>query len=348
MALISFADLSKLDKSLIEKYKNSIKLMIRQFVIKRKTSEQVQFVLNELNHIGILPLKVTDQLFCDFAKLFSDMIIEHIITEIRPYVKQNIPLLISGGCGLNCDWNTALRETKLFSDVFVAPCTDDSGSSIGTAIEAQYRITGSAKIKWDVYAGEAPFYDNIDENSITKRDYNSKLIAKLLFDGEIIPVVQGRAEIGPRALGNRSILASPLNADIKNKLNTIKQRESYRPVAPMVLQEDASLHFDVPTGYESPYMLFFEKLKTDKLPGVTHIDNSARIQTVTKTQNEKIYFLLKDFKELSGYGVLCNTSLNFNGRGFINTLSDLFNFCKTNNLKWFVFGDFLYEVKYDS
>jgi hydroxymethyl cephem carbamoyltransferase len=141
-------------------------------------------------------------------------------------------------------------------------------------------------------------------------------------------------------LGNRSILAAPFTEETRNRLNSIKQREDYRPIAPVCLEEDAPLYFDCRTP--SPYMLFFHKVKTEALEAVTHVDGSTRTQTVNEQQNPPLYRLLRAFKELTGYGVMCNTSLNFNGRGFINRTSDLKEFCKIHKLDGFVIEESFY------
>jgi len=162
-------------------------------------------------------------------------------------------------------------------------------------------------------------------------------LADALVQGRVVAWVQGRAEIGPRALGNRSLLAEPFEARTRDRLNEIKQREGYRPVAPCCRLEDASTVFD--RDFEDPYMLFFRMTTSTRLKAVTHVDGSARCQTVTPQTNGRLHELLSAFAERSGIGVLCNTSLNYKGRGFINTMSDLARYCMDTGITDFVVGD---------
>lgn len=233
-----------------------------------------------------------------------------------------MPLLITGGCGLNCDWNTKWRETSLFSEVFVPPVANDSGSAIGTAIDAQFHFTGNPKIDWNVYSGlEFIAADSFDVSLYDQYETNYVTIADMLAKNMIIGWVNGKYEIGPRALGNRSILASPFQESNRVRLNEIKQREQFRPIAPVCLKEDAVRCFGC--DHASPFMLYTQPVITDALPAVTHVNGTARIQTVSSETNSHLNNLLIAFKALTGYGVLCNTSLNYNGRGFINNIADL-------------------------
>ncbi|WP_408224995.1 MULTISPECIES: carbamoyltransferase C-terminal domain-containing protein [Paraburkholderia] len=278
--------------------------------------------------------------FKQVAKHLSDAIFDTFLERIRPFVLDNAPLLISGGCGLNCDWNSNWLNSGLFSDVFVPPCPNDVGSAIGTAIDAQHHLSGDAKILWSVYSGQM-FDDDVDvvEGFAPKQMVFSE-IAELLYQGAILGWAQDRAEIGPRALGNRSILAAPFSKHTLDRLNIIKRRENFRPIAPICLEESAARFFKL--DRPSPHMLYFSRVKNSRLQAITHVDGSARPQTVNSSQNLKIYSLLKAFELASGYGVLCNTSLNFNGAGFINKTSDLAKYAKEGGLDGFVVNDKLY------
>ncbi|WP_460164765.1 carbamoyltransferase C-terminal domain-containing protein [Pseudomonas sp. S1_G07] len=255
-------------------------------------------------------------------------------------VIDDAPLLIAGGCGLNCDWNTKWIETGLFSDVFIPPCPNDSGSAIGTAIDALLHTKGIAKITWSAYAGESPCADIETPRGFTQKQYNPRQIAELLNNGYILGWVQGRCEMGPRALGNRSILAAPYPRENLARLNKIKNREGFRPIAPICLEEYMSDYFQ--PAHPSPYMLEFRKVISNAIPAVTHVDHSARPQSVNEYQNPRMYQLLSEYKKVSGVGVLCNTSLNFNSRGFINRLSDLSRFAIEHGLDGFVFNDTIF------
>lgn len=168
-------------------------------------------------------------------------------------------------------------------------------------------------------------------------------LAEVLADGEVIAWVQGRWEIGPRALGNRSLLAEPFSAATKDRLNHIKQRESYRPIAPVCRVEDLANTFV--ESFEDPYMLYFRNVRNPELAAVTHVDGSARAQTVTRAHNAPLYDLLTAFAARRGIGVLCNTSLNFKGYGFINRMSDLARYCEDRGVRHMVVGDTWFNAR---
>ena len=287
---------------------------------------------------------VDDLEFRNFAGIFSDKIFDIFYQFAKANMKKRMPLIIGGGCGLNCDWNTKWKESGLFSEIFVAPVANDSGSAIGTAIDAQFHYTGNPKINWDVYSGLN--FDSIYSFDVAQYDLydaDDEMIADMLANDLILGWVNGKYEIGPRALGNRSILASPFRESTRVKLNEIKQREQFRPIAPVCLEEDATRWFSC--DQESPFMLYTYHVKTDALAAVTHVNGTARIQTVSTTTNRHLYELLTAFKARTGYGVLCNTSLNFKGRGFINKIADLSAYTIQHNLDGFVIEGRSYFLK---
>lgn len=293
------------------------------------------FAWSKFHNIGVESTE-----FKNLAAKFSDRVFTTFLDAVRPLVTERRPLLVTGGCGLNCDWNSRWLDTGLFEDVFVPPVTNDTGSAIGTAADAQLHFTGNAKIEWSVYAGTEFRLDDAELGGFTVHELRVDEVARLLRDGGVLGWVQGRYEMGPRALGNRSILAAPFEAGTRDRLNSIKQRDSYRPIAPVCLAEEAERLFGSPR--ESPYMLFFQEVRSPALAAVTHVDGSARIQTVNRGQNPLLHELLSAFKDLTGYGVLANTSLNFKGRGFINSLSDLARYAEEHDLDGFVVGDRTY------
>lgn len=282
--------------------------------------------------------------FKEMAGKISDAIFERFYSFAKQHLKEKLPLIISGGCGLNCEWNRRWEESGLFSQVFVPPVTNDSGVAIGAGIDAQHHFGGGAKLEWDVYAG-LPFEEThpIDSGLFEEQPMSYQLVAELLAQSKILGWVQGNFEIGPRALGNRSIIAQPFDKHILERLNRIKKRESYRPIAPMCLEEDLGRHFD--SAIPRPHMLFFQHVTDERLQAITHYDGTARVQSVNAGQNQKMYELLSAFKQRSGVGVLCNTSLNFKGKGFINNSGDLERYAFENGLDGFVINDRLYLKK---
>jgi predicted NodU family carbamoyl transferase len=285
-----------------------------------------------------------DPEFRNLAGIVSNRIFDRFYQFAKSNMKKRLPLLISGGCGLNCDWNTKWRDSRLFSEVFVSPVANDSGSAIGTAIDAQFYFTGDPKISWNVYSG-LPFDEtgSFDGSLFEEINTNYSMIADMLEKDLIIGWVNGKYEIGPRALGNRSILASPFQDGTRERLNVIKQREQFRPIAPVCLEEEAKKWFNC--NHPSPYMLYTQQVSTDALKAVTHVNGTARIQTVSPESNRQMHALLEAFKLRTGYGVLCNTSLNFNGRGFINNIVDLAAYTIEHDLDGFVIEGRSYMLK---
>jgi len=291
-----------------------------------------------------LDVGLHDPEFRNFAGIYSDTIFDVFYQFARANLRKGQPLVIAGGCGLNCDWNTKWKETGHFSEVFVPPVANDSGSAIGTAIDAQFRYTGNPKIDWDVYSGlsfraDAPLI--LDRYDIYKRDHAK--VADMLAHDLILGWVNGEYEIGPRALGNRSILAAPFRDGTRVRLNEIKQREQFRPIAPVCLRDDARKWFGC--DFESPYMLYTYRSTTGALAAVTHVNGTARLQTVTSTTNTNLFDLLVAFKAHTGYGVLCNTSLNFKSKGFINNMTDLDAYTFEHGLDGFVVEGRAYLLK---
>lgn len=269
------------------------------------------------------------------AALLSRRMFEIFADAAEQHLPSGLPLRIAGGCGLNCEWNAMWRRCGLFSSVFVPPCPNDSGSALGTAIDALQAETGSPYIEWSVYSGLGFQWDaEPDPNRWIRRRLEPGPLARAIGDGHIVAWVQGRWEIGPRALGARSILAEPFHAATRDRLNAIKRREDYRPIAPCCRIEDAGTVFT--DDFPDPYMLYFRELRHPGLKAVTHVDNSARVQTV---DTGRLHELLSAFAGQYGVGVLCNTSLNFKTKGFINTMSDLVEFAEAEHLDDMVVDD---------
>lgn len=272
------------------------------------------------------------------AAVLSRRIFTMFADAAREHLPAGTALHISGGCGLNCDWNSRWVGLGHFSSVFVPPCTNDSGSAIGTAIDALATLTGDSYLDWNVYSGLEFVHDTQPDLARWQSStLDHGMLVHAIGQGQVIAWVQGRWEIGPRALGHRSLLAEPFGERTKDRLNDIKQRESYRPIAPCCRVEDADTVFH--GGFEDPYMLYFRKVRSDAVRAVTHVDGSARVQTVSQDTNAPLHTLLTAFADRYGVGVLCNTSLNFNGCGFINRMSDLVRYCEARGVDGMVVGD---------
>ncbi|MGB7543284.1 MAG: carbamoyltransferase C-terminal domain-containing protein [Burkholderiales bacterium] len=298
----------------------------------------------DLRHSQYYNVGVDDPEFRNFAGIFSDKVFDVFHQFAKSNMKKRMPLLIAGGCGLNCDWNIKWKESSLFTEVFVPPVANDSGSAIGTAIDAQFHLTGNPKIDWNVYSGLGFITTgSFDSTQYDLYETDYEMIADILANDLIIGWVSGKYEIGPRALGNRSILAAPFQESTRARLNEIKQREQFRPIAPACLEEEAARWFGC--DHASLFMLYTHRVRTDALAAVTHVNGTARIQTVSSVSNRNLYELLVAFKARTGYGVLCNTSLNFKGRGFINNIADLSAYAVERKLDGFVVEEWAYLLK---
>jgi carbamoyltransferase len=260
-------------------------------------------------HQGILDwnMPITEQDKFDIAaavqKVYENRLVNFMSMAQKLTGKRN--LVFMGGCALNCSANTMLW--KMFDDVWIMPNPGDAGSSLGAAA-ALY----GKHLNWQgPYLG----YDLGGE-------YPVKEIITSLIRDKIAAVATGRAEYGPRALGNRSILADPRDPFIKDKVNLIKKRELFRPFAPVVMEEHADKWFDM--KFSSPYMQYAVKcLQADRIPSVVHKDGTSRVQTVNKEQHTGLYEVLSNWYAITGVPVLLNTSLNIKGQPLLNDKNDI-------------------------
>jgi carbamoyltransferase len=227
-------------------------------------------------------------------------------------------LCLAGCCALNIKWNSALRHSGLFGEVWVPPFPNDSGSALGAAMTHRARLAADPAVEWGVYAGPA-IRPSEPAPGWRRLPCSHAQLARLLAErGAPVVVVNGPAELGPRALGNRSILAPAVSPGMKDTLNEIKGREPYRPVAPICLENRAAEIFD--PGTPDPYMLFDHRVRSgwaDRIPAVVHLDATARLQTVNAAQNRTVAEVLEHYATQTGIPVLCNTSANHRGRGFL-------------------------------
>jgi len=305
-----------------------------------------------------------EQRHCDIAKSLQVIIEESIVRICRRIRgktgKKN--LCIAGGVALNCVANGRLVKEQIFENIWIQPAAGDAGGSVGAALVYYHSVKNNPRLSGSdgtdgmkgSYLGPSYTSDEIREFLICngypfkeKADQDLFAItAKVLAEGKIAGWFSGRMEFGPRALGGRSILADPRNREMQNLLNLkIKFRESFRPFAPAVMLEKSSEYFDFPA--ESPYMLFVcdvavkhrvdlpdgfeklpynEKLSTERsaIPAVTHVDYSARLQTVDGRINPRFYSLLKAFERETGLGMLVNTSFNVRGEPIVCTPEDAY------------------------
>lgn len=236
-------------------------------------------------------------------------VLEERVLQFMIFAKELVKsdnLVFMGGVALNSKCNTYLWE--IFKSVWIMPNPGDAGSALGAAA-AMY----GKHLNWkDPYLGSA----------VGSGEYPIAKIISTLQQEKVAPIAHGRAEYGPRALGNRSILADPRDPEIKDKVNQIKKRELFRPFAPVIMEEYVSEWFDM--NYSSPYMQYTPKcLRPDEIPSVVHADGTSRVQTVNKEQHPGLYKVLHRWNELTGIPVLLNTSLNIKGQPMLNDARDV-------------------------
>ncbi len=290
--------------------------------------------------------------------------------------KQN--LCLAGGVALNCVANGKILSEKIYDDLWIQPAAGDAGGSLGAALDYYYSEKENKRVtnKEDSMKGsllgkestESEILDSLLSNNCVYKDYTDESlllseVSKLLEEGMVIGWHQGRMEFGPRALGSRSILGDPRNEDMQSKMNLkIKYRESFRPFAPAILEEDLDAYFLL--KQPSPYMLIVSEIKDVKkiakssvegesfgldllkekrseLPAITHVDFSARIQSVSENSNNRFYKLLKNFKGRTGCPVLINTSFNVRGEPIVCSPEESIRCFKRTEMDVLVIGNFI-------
>lgn len=277
---------------------------------------------------------------------------ERIILRLARHAKNitnSESLCLSGGCALNCAAMGVVNDSGIFKRTFIPFAPGDDGGSIGACLLLNSLSGNSSATSITPYLGPS-FGDEDIIAALEKssfRNYSLEgaelytKVAEYLSEGKIIGWFQGKMEFGPRALGNRSILADPRDAKMKDRVNArIKFRESFRPFAPVVLEEDAGEYFGINLA---PYMTFTTEVKAGSVPAVTHIDNTARLQTVNKRQNARLHQLLKEFKAQTNCPVLLNTSFNVMGEPIVCTPEDAIRTFEKSGIDILVVNNYIIE-----
>ena len=320
----------------------------------------------------------------DLARSVQD-VTEEVLLKMGKHVhevtgKKN--LCLAGGVALNCVANGRLLREGPFDDIWIQPAAGDAGNALGAALFCWHQVLGNERKpnrarQHATYLGPwfaddaiqsfldeaSATYEKVDEADLAGR------VADILASENVVGWFQGRMEFGPRALGGRSILGDPRSPEMQSVLNLkIKFRESFRPFAPSVLQEEAHKYFDIDAKHESPYMLIvadvkdehltpldepaqvaegFEKLRVVRstLPAITHVDNSARVQTVRHEDNAPYYDLIKAFHEKTGCPVIINTSFNVRGEPIVCTPREAYTCFMRTNMDYLVLGSYILDKK---
>jgi carbamoyltransferase len=275
-------------------------------------------------------------------------------------------LCMAGGVALNCSLNGVIRRSRLFDRVFVQPAAGDDGTALGAALYIQkVHDTGSQPRKMTVPLWGPEFEEEEIRRALqdrvdckwAKADSFQELcrdVAERLAGGEVVAWFQGRMEFGPRALGSRSILADPRDPKMRDRINRlVKKREAFRPFAPIVTSEAAREYFDIAPGEEEAfahmlYVTYVLPAYRNQLPAITHVDGSARVQTVSETHNPRLWHLLKAFEQITGLPVLLNTSFNVKGEPIVCRPREALNTFRAARLDALVMGDYLVEPVLDS
>jgi len=317
----------------------------------------------------------------DIARSIQD-VTEEIVLRLGRTVRKETGqdhLCMAGGVSLNCVANGRLLKSGLFKDIWVQPASGDAGGALGAALSVWYgylgnkRVTPGPDMMKGCYLGPSytdseikGFLDRIGASyRLLTDDELLDAVSGLLSEQKVIGWFQGRMEFGPRALGNRSILGDPREPEMQSIMNLkIKFRESFRPFAPAVCEEDMNEYFD--WDRKSPYMLFVAEVKKEQrippddeekalkgidklrarrstIPSVTHLDYTARLQTVNRDQNPRFYALLKRFKDKTGCGVLINTSFNVRGEPIVCSPEDAYKCFMKTGMDYLVMGNFLLD-----
>lgn len=325
-----------------------------------------------------------EQIHCNLA-LAIQRVTEEVVIKLATHArglaeteKQAENLCLAGGVALNCVANGKLKNAGIFKEIYVQPASGDAGGAVGAVLAAYHIFNGNKRIPQpgDSMQGSylGPAFDQKDikktfqKFNAVSEEFSSfegltEKTAKLIDEGNVVGWFQGRMEFGPRALGNRSILADARSPEMQKKLNLkVKYREGFRPFAPSVLAEDVEEYFEFKGT--SPYMLmvaevkkerqnpkadnyfslpYMERLYTQRsdLPAITHVDYSARMQTVHRDTNPRYWELIQAFKKLTGYGVIVNTSFNVRGEPIVCTPDEAYRCFMRTEMDYLVLGDFL-------
>ena len=311
---------------------------------------------------GIEPRKenqTTTQIHLDIGAS-AQKVLEDILLKMVKYTytkTKSKNLCLSGGVALNGVANYRILKESPFENVHIPPSPGDAGGAVGCAQYAYYSYFHNArvidkstkKIIENIYVGPSYTKDQIkqflDTNNIPYEELDDTSLiqkcARLISEGNVVGWYQGKMEWGPRALGNRSILADPRRKEMKDILNEkIKHRESFRPFAPSILEEHYSEYFDI--SIPSPYMLMVAPVKKpDKIPAVTHVDGTGRVQTVSKNSNPLYHELISKFYELTGVPVIINTSMNVRGEPIVNTPEQAYNMLTKTDMDYLFMKNFM-------
>ncbi|MCP4914205.1 MAG: hypothetical protein GY909_13920 [Oligoflexia bacterium] len=345
-----YSNLIKDNIVMIDREKKSFRLNLDFFSFDRSltmTSEKFEEIFkvsrrNEESNI--------DQVYKDIAASAQAVLEEIMILLVnRSYEENpNDNLVLAGGVALNCVMNTKLRNNTPYKNIWIQPAAGDAGGSLGCAlyldfIKKQAKVSQTHSFHGKDYS-EEEILTALKNSNFTYSKLSSsekvEFLKKQILNDKVIGLFQGRSEFGPRALGNRSILANAKSSQMKEVLNSkIKKREDFRPFAPIVREDKYQLYFD--KGVENEFMLFTSLVKGSDFPAITHVNSSARVQTVNSTNHPLLFDLLSS-DELP---IIVNTSFNIRGEAIVETPHDALKTFEKANLDYLIIGDYLVEER---
>jgi len=300
-----------------------------------KKNTYINFFKKKFNHFESIQKMVCPQLWyeskIDICFSTQKNLERIVLNYVKNIVKsKNRNICVSGGVFQNTVLNSKILD--ICPNLYVDPFADDSGLSMGAALWYSNKSKFSGKKINNLYLGDLPSYNDFPLNKGTVT--TPQQVAKLIVEGNIIAIYQGRNEMGKRALGNRSFLFDPRDPHTKDKLNLLKNREWFRPTAGTVLYEHAEEWFDLKSKKETPFMSYVFNVKKQGISGITHVDNTCRIQTLKKEENFHYYNLINEFYKLTGVPMLSNTSFNLAGKPLVNSVSDAIKTLTNSNEKF--------------
>ncbi len=306
-----------------------------------------------------------DQFHKDIAHSGQKMV-EEIMVTMATHVRKTTQmenLCLAGGVGLNCVANWRILQESGFKNIFIQPAAGDSGAALGAAFYLYNTVLKNRRNFEMRHAYWGPSFDDdcirkaleLSGLSFTYHDREETLLeqtAEAIDSGKVIAWYQGRLEFGPRALGNRSLVADARDPKMKDIINAkVKFREAFRPFAPSVLREHAHIYFEMPEGMDAPFMLLVPNVRPEKraeVPAITHEDGTGRVQTVTEEDNGRYYRLIKAFYDCTGTPLVINTSFNVRGEPIVLSPEDAIHTFMNTGIDWLVMGNFVVSEKPDA
>ena len=299
----------------------------KELILKRPKDSGSKTILTKSEVDTVKGMDLASSVQYIFEKVVL-MFVDELYDLTKGYNEGN--LCLAGGSFLNCNVNYKILKESKFKNVYIYPASGDDGLSAGSVLYCYHNILGNDKKKYSnseiVYTGK-----EYKDNEVGQK-YDIKVIAKMISKSKIIAWYQGGSEFGPRALGNRSFIANPADPKMKDILNArIKFREWFRPFAPSVTEEDCQVYFDI--DVPSPFMLYTCPVKKPELvPSITHVDGTARVQTVNKEDNPTYYNLIKEVEKYTNIPMVLNTSLNVNGQPIVETIKEAIELFNTSDV----------------